>query len=257
MNPTNHYADRGSSILLAAPIALALAGSLLPLAASASPVSFIDDFEAATLDPYWNNVISPPRVSLSSSVSHSGSQSLRLDSVAGADGGGGVRSFFGQPTKGEFSVWVYDSAAGQGSNRYFQLAVGSLSDPLDRYAIGMMDWDGGTYYWDDGDGTPGSTGVPRTLGWHFFQIKVGENDVAMFIDNTEVLRRTGDLAYDYVSLHAFGPSWRPTVSYWIDDFSASLPGQVPDGGSTAAALGLGVLGLTLVRSRHPLRNPVA
>lgn len=54
----------------------------------------------------------------------------------------------------------------------------------------------------------GRTDVPRTLGWHKFQLQYEDRGLRMLIDDRQVAHVPGDYGFDEVQLSVSGPAWR-------------------------------------------------
>jgi WD40 repeat protein len=70
----------------------------------------------------------------------------------------------------------------------------------------------------------GRTGVPRTRGWHKFELVFEDGGCRMSIDGHQVAYIPGDFHFDEVNLHLGGPVWRPDAAFYFDDACITRPG---------------------------------
>lgn len=190
--------------------------------ANAGTITFSDDFEAQSIDPFWANISQQyGTVSLSSDQAHSGSQSAKFSSTSGGQRYIWLKHEFPNVMEGNVSVWFYDTAPGQ-QTLYAQIRVYNTTitypEPGSHFDLGVMDWDGGNY-WFGGPSDSGRTSISRTAGWHKFEIKISSTGGQMFIDDILVDSFTGDFGFNAISLVLSGPGWRPNATYYFDDFS--------------------------------------
>ncbi len=208
-------------------------------------INFSDNFESATLDPFWTISAVAGSVTFPSTVrAHSGSQSVQLNSLQGAgEKGISLRHALAQPTYGQVSVWMYDSGADLSSANYMGLHcnVGYLQ--TSDYDLGPSN--GGTYNGAAANGSGFITAVDRTQAWHQFAINSTESALTMSIDGTTVYSGAGGTPFTGINLVMYGPTWRPAWSAEFDDFQF-VPVPEP---STWALGSLGLIGLWFVRRR--------
>lgn len=69
----------------------------------------------------------------------------------------------------------------------------------------------------------GRSDVPRTRGWHKFELRFEEGGLRMLIDDQEVAGVPGDYGFDEVRLSVSGPVWRPGAAYYFDDVCVTRP----------------------------------
>jgi hypothetical protein len=191
---------------------------------------FSDNFEGATLNPYWtasnNNggLITFP----ANDLAHSGTQSLKFQSIAtgGPEYSAQVSHTYSTPTFGTFQVWMYDSYPGNNDGNYGLLTLGQDSAHGGRgVSVGIMDFDGASY-WVGGDVTQ-SLSHTRTLGWHLLSIVDLPNQLTVSVDGIVGYSASG-YAIELVSLNQFAPSWRQSgLSTNWDDFSADILVSAP------------------------------
>src|SRR5262245_57508734 len=81
------------------------------LEARVVPAGFTDNFESATLDPFWSVSPTPgATASLSTAQAHGGQQSVKFSTAAnGVQKGIQLDHRLASLTLGRVSVWVYDS----------------------------------------------------------------------------------------------------------------------------------------------------
>jgi hypothetical protein len=203
------------------------AAALAHSAIMAHAESYQDDFEAAQINSFWNvaNYAGPESVVLvlPPVPVHGGAQSVALSAYAGVNGGGGLWHPFDYDARGSASVWIYDTAPGQ-ETRYCHMTLYyshvPYGNPGSFFAAGFEDWTSSHYYVTDPQtGHNVSSQVPRSEGWHHFDIRINEHSCEFRIDGQIVLARTGDFQFDSVNLEVFGPSWRPSATFYFDDFS--------------------------------------
>jgi hypothetical protein len=192
------------------------------------PVTFTDDFEGTALNPFWSTVLVSGTITFPSSAQvHSGTQSLQVNSINTVENKWiRLRHTFNQPQYGQVSIWVYDSGADLVSGNYISLNL--MNDTLGKYlSIGTMDYDlgpdnGGHYYyhaWDSQQQV--NTPIDRTLAWHQFTIIANQNYVALFIDGQNIYNGPGGIPFETIEFNVFGPSWRPAMTVYFDDFKFS------------------------------------
>ena len=232
---------------------LLLASMAAPLLAG--PIQFDDNFEAATLNPFWGVVNGSGSVSLTNALAHGGSQSARFSTIATPGVGKNVSLFhdFATPVYGRASVWVCDNAANVLSSNYLSLIVSRTDVPQSR-GILSYDYDlgpgqnGSTYYLS----VPGEvqTGVDRTVAWHQFTIDTTPARADFFIDGSLVYSQPTGFAFNRVEMRMFGPDSRPAWTTSFDDF-AFREFQVPEPASLLVFGGIaaGLVGGFLRRRR--------
>ena len=185
---------------------------------------FVDNFEAPTLNSFWNvshtqaGSITFP----STAQAHSGRQSVQFNSTQANDKSIQLGHTFASPVFGQFSVWIYDNGAHQASSNYISLYC--YNTHLGAHAgILTFDYDlgpsnGGSYYVDTKPNVV-NTGVVRSTGWHQFTIDTAPGLVKYSIDGGQVYSQADQLPFDQVTIQMFGPSWRPAWVSYFDDFS--------------------------------------
>jgi hypothetical protein len=208
--------------------------TLASVAMMAQP--FTDGFEGSAIDPAWALEQQSGSISLSTQQAHSGSQSLRFASEAlGLQRSIVARRFLPVSSKGQFTAYFYDSSPGN-ETLYMYFWLFNAATPQQYARIGVDDYDGQCYKAnivnaqgvEQGPSTncPGgfrpdqnTTAIPRTAGWHRFDIDVQATTVALRIDGNTVLNFSGDLSFDTIALSISGPLWRPNVVAYFDDVS--------------------------------------
>jgi hypothetical protein len=227
------------------------------LGALATPSFYSDNFEGPSIGSAWTLIENFGTAGLSTAFNHTpgGSQSLQFATISGGQKDVWATQTAGGMAKGDFSVWFYDTAPGQQTNydifRVYNSVTGDLA------FLGTQDFDGSCYATGLYDGAtqvvygPGAncganptietTDVLRSLGWHLFDIVVGDSAIVLSIDGHTVFSKTGNYSFDNVSLYQEGPDWDPVaVSYW-DDFSYNPAPPVPEP-TSMLLLGSGILG---------------
>ena len=220
---------------------------------NATAITFSDDFEAQSFDPFWTDINQDyGTVVLSSDQAHSGSQSAKFSSTSGGQRNIWLGHKFSDVIKGNVSVWFYDTEPNRNTLYSFLTLYNSTvtwGEPGYAFSLGIMDWNGSNYFY----GAPecsggGRTSVSRTLGWHEFEINTDFAGGQMFIDDTLVHSYTGDYGFDSVRLSLSGPYWRPNATYYFDDFSITNTAPVPEP-ATMLLLGTGLLSMAGVMRR--------
>jgi len=193
---------------------------LAPLVMAPETTLFSDNFEAATIDPFWTVTQDYGTVTLSSDQAHSGFQSVKMSSIGGGQRGMTLSHTFQAVGKGIASVWLYDTTP-RTNTLYAALDVINTDVPWGTPGFGtwviVQDWDPDYYHAHDGI-TDYTTIILRTLGWHEFKIVYNPGNVEMFIDGTLVNSYVGDYGFNLVQLQVFGPEWRPNATFYFDDF---------------------------------------
>jgi len=230
-------------------------------ALSADTLTYSDNFEGSSINPFWT--VSQQQlgtVGLSTNQNHTpaGSQSLEFDpsSTPGQHDMQVIHNFSSQ-TQGDFSVWFYYSGEAYSDQTYYNfLNLGNTSG-LPSAFVGTQDFDPTCYEaaLDTSSGRTGpnancgpfpgaaTTDVGRTVGWHEFEIDDTATSLTISIDGTQVLDVAGDYSFNYVTLETFGPE-NSTTPTFFDDFNAVTTSAVPEP-SLAVVLAI-ILGVTLV-----------
>ena len=139
---------------------------------------------------------------------------------------------FAAPTQGDFSVWFYDLGEASSDQTYYNYLFLSNSVTGDSAWVGNMDFDPSCYaaYLDTASGKTGpnancgpfpqtsTTNVPRTVGWHHFEIDVGATVLSILIDGSQVFSVPGNYSFDGLTLNSQGPESASSTGYF-DDFS--------------------------------------
>jgi len=216
--------------LWAATMALSLVAFCLHSPKAVAAVSFSDDFEAASLDPFWTveetagSVVFP-----GTSQAHGGSQSVTFDVSAGDQNYLFLRHTLPQLSYGAVSVWVFDPNADQGN--YFGLYLTSSSVHLD---LQTFNWDGSQYHYAL-TSSSFDTFVTRTVGWHRFEIESSAASLNMWIDGVPVYSGLGGEQFDTIRLGLYGRD--AAAVPFFDDFEFTEQAAIPEPAFYGLALG--------------------
>ena len=164
-------------------------------------------------------------ISLSTDVSHSGQQSAKFTPYNGGQKGLDLAHRLGPlPQEGTLSAWFYDG--GYGMYVHLQATKGAGFDYVAN--VGVQDWDGSYYHATGGThDAEGGTAVPRSIGWHHFEIAGTAVGVTITIDGIVAATAAGDYRFDGVRLDLEGPHYSGP-SYYFDDVSFTpVSGPVP------------------------------
>lgn len=243
MDTTSHPKVNGQSPIMTSArwaVRLVLAMALLGGVAvrAESPLSFADDFEEATLNPFWLKMENAGKVIFPSTDQvHSGIRSVQLSSSANAEQKNiELYHLCSRPIYGRVSVWVFDSGADIASANYIGFNVRNQELGMSA-SLFTQDYDqgaanGGHYYYSKFDGTGGNSPVDRTQGWHHFVIHATEQTLTLAVDGVVVHTGPGGIRFDRVALEIHGPAWRPAATVYFDDFELqetlvpTIPGLV-------------------------------
>ncbi len=161
-------------------------------------------------------------MSQSTDLSHSGQKSAKFTPYNGGQKGLCLgHSLSPVLLEGTLSCWFYDG--GYGMYVHLVTTKGSSPDPaaIADYvaAVGVQDWDGSYYHATAGThGAEGGTAIPRSTGWHHFEIAGTAVGVTITIDGTVAATAAGDYRFDGVRLEVTGPHYSGP-SYYFDDVS--------------------------------------
>jgi hypothetical protein len=218
--------------------------------AEGSPITFTDGFEGSSFSSFWSLKQQNGTIQLSSTQSHSGSQSAQLTALGGGQVDVWLTHTFSESTQGTLSVWFFDTGAGPYAGLYaYDSGISSNS-----FASNVADWApgyGSPYIWSGPGVGESPTSVARTPGWHELRLEITPTGYSSFVDNMVTGSVTGNFTFDTVLLLVSGPS--RTGTFYFDDFTATVEttSPVPEP-STISLLGLGVVGL--VRRALKARN---
>jgi hypothetical protein len=207
----------------------------------ATALTFFDDFEGPTLNPFWSTYERSGLVVFPSTThAHSGIQSLELRSLmTGNQKNIDVYHTFDTPQFGYWSVWLFDTGADEPSSNYATLSVYNTQLHW-KASIGVFDYDhgpinGGAYVYSHPNGDAHSS-VDRTYNWHEFVIESTPDILQFRVDGTPIYTGQGGYAFDQVALDIHAPSWRPAWSYSWDDFEFRSRNSVPEPGGVSLLL---------------------
>lgn len=187
---------------------------LAPVGAQA----FSDGFEGPILDSFWTAFTNQGTVTVPSPVlAHTGNHSLQLDTGAVSSASvknAGIRHQFAGPRYGSLSVWMYDSNATAASSNYINLYAAP-------FGVGTFDYivsptNGGNYVYTTG-GNHVHSNIPKSQGWHRFQITSSPNSATISIDGVVVYTGPGQ-PFTEIQLEMHAPGWRPAWLCYFDDF---------------------------------------
>ena len=185
-------------------------------ASVAGAQSYSDNFEAATINPFWVPFQQNGTLALSTDQSHSGLQSVKLSATTSGQKNVSLAHTFPQPIKGTLSVWFYDTTPGSATQYSGIYAFNSVT-PTNEFGINVADWNGTNYIWHGPGVGETATSIIRTPGWHEFKLQVGATNFDALIDGVVVGSIPGDYKFDSVYLLLSGPSGS-TPSFYFDDF---------------------------------------
>lgn len=237
MSPTSSFPS--ATVPAACSHVLLTVMSLLATPAPVFATVVTDGFEGPVISSLWDvSLQNHGSIGLSTTVAHSGSQSLQVM----ATGGGQVDAWafhdFGQPMLGEFSTWFYDTRNG---SVYSHIVLQNTQDNASAF-IGIQDWDASYYHAGYGP-NEGKTTVPRSIGWHHFKITADGTSHSFYIDSVLVSSAARTGGFDRLALQISGPGVVGT--YYYDDFSAIVQ-PVPEP-STYALAAIGIAATSLLR----------
>jgi len=196
----------------------------LPIQATGT-MDFADGFEGASLDSFWTQTANAGSIAFPSTTQvHNGRQAVRFNSIAGA----GQKQIelshsFARPQYGRASVWVYDTGADRSSGNYLGLWVNNRRRNV-YSAVLVYDYnsgDGATYRYGAW-GVGGASSIRRTVAWHHFEIVATPDALQLSVDGQVVYFGPGGIPFDYVGIYMSGPSFRPAMTSYFDDFEMSL-----------------------------------
>lgn len=213
--------------------------------------TFTDDFEGSTLDPFWSTEENSGSITFPSTTQvYSGSQSIQFNSISdGGQKGMYISHTFAESVFGQVSVWMYDTRADMSSGNYISLHISNSEGVV--ADLSVKDYDGGPgaggeYYYSF-DSVYGFSEVDRTVGWHQFTITSLPDEITLKVDDTVVYSAASGMSFDTVRLSLSGPSWRPAMSTYFDNFEVTI---VPEPiSSTLFIVGGATLGFRQWRKR--------
>lgn len=221
-------------------VAVILAG-FVP--SSRAGVAYTDGFEGPNLNPFWTPSISRGSLSFTPAGAHSGTNGAQFDTTSDSSGQKTVQltHAFGQPTFGNFSVWVYDTAAGEPSTNYFRFFASPTPVPANGWGAQILTHDEPP---DPNYTVMGFTSneiastVARTKGWHHWEIDDQPTGLNLLIDGQTVLSSPNVQPISNVVLMMTAPGFRPGWTGYYDDFQFT---PVPEPGTAGTIACIGAL----------------
>lgn len=213
-------------------------------------LNFTDGFEGPTLDPFWTASASNGSITFPSTEQvHSGSQSVRFNSVAGLNKDVNLIHNFDTGIYGTFSVWIYDTGAGQASSNYIGMQLNGIGDRASLLVFDFGFGEGSTYNYSPNFASSFQSGISRTLGWHNFEIENSPDSVRYSVDGVQVFQENQGLAVTSLQLFMVGPSFRPAWTSYFDDFSVTeaVPNAAVPEPSSVVLFGCCLVGLGISR----------
>lgn len=189
-------------------------------------VTLSDDFESATLNPFWSTFALSGAVDFpSTAVVHGGTQSVALRTISTGQNME-VQLFhnFVSPTYGTASVWMFDAVADQPSGNYLAFY---LTDATGFVAgIATQDFDfgpstGGTYNYSISGSDGIDTEIDRTQNWHHLLLTSLPNKLEISIDDSVVYSSTNGIPFTRLTMNVHAPGFRPGVTAYWDDASVT------------------------------------
>ena len=197
--------------------------------------SFSDNFEAASVNPFWTVTQTGGSFSLCGGQNHtqSGTQSacFTTDTTTTAKFIA-LQHHFSLPTQGNFSVSFYDSGEQYSDQTYYNYLSLTNTTTGTTALVGNADYDPVCYtaYLNTSSGTSGpsaecgpypqvsTTNVHRTVGWHQLAINVSPSSLAILIDGIQVFSGVGVHSFNEITLATQGPESTSSTTYF-DDFT--------------------------------------
>ena len=170
-------------------------------------LGFTDSFEGPSLDPFWSVSMQNSSYSFSSEQARSGSQSLKVEYESGKYAPFCPEHLFATPVQGTFSVWFYDTLA----------PVGGLNLDDSISAVAQIGVYGSSYYVYVDPSTTPIFGT-RSLGWHHYEITVGDSGSSYRLDGIDLGWTSGLTGANQLILNTYGNYGNNVVAYF-DDFS--------------------------------------
>jgi hypothetical protein len=216
-------------------------------------LSFSDDFEGSSLNPFWSAHAQAGSITFPSTAqAHSGSQSIQFNSIQGAGQKNiGIEHDLAAPIFGTISVWLYDTGADVSSSNYLGMQVHSNGNRGASFQA--ADWEGGTYkyaIYDSGSWTSASSSIDRTRGWHQWEMDFMPDSLTLRIDGTIIYQDAIASTFHYMGFAMYGPSWRPAFVSYFDDFSLTEASVVPEPASIVTWTMLSLCGLAFTQRRR-------
>ena len=220
--------------------------AVLPAAVSVlNGQSFVDGFEGLALDPFWTTTVTSGSITFPSSTRvHSGVQALQLNSTNTPQNKYiALQHNLAAPTYGTASVWVFDERATDSSSNYIGLFVNGGAIAVYTFDYNLGPTNGGSYVYNTAGQSAHST-IPRTRAWHQFTVASNPSNLTLSVDGITIYSGAGGQPLSDLMIYMGGPSWRPAMTSYFDDFSWTPSSTVGQSNSACASLVVNGTGAT-------------
>lgn len=182
--------------------------------------AFTDDFEAASINPFWTVVQTRGTVLPSSTTAHGGQQAVKMTRTTSGQLDLQLTHTFSTPQYGTVSVWLYYDA---GASYYSSFNLGNSVLGITS-GVGVQDWDGSHFYYSAFNLT--SSTVARSGGWHLITLNTTPISQTISLDGNAIYSGTNSVGFDSITITTSGPGG--SGSYYYDDFTFTpLSSPVP------------------------------
>lgn len=187
---------------------------------AADPSSYADGFEAAVLNAFWTPDLFNGTATVGNTQVHNGTNALILQTTSGGQKNLFLRHAFGKLQYGKVSAWVYDNL----HHIYFGFGIQNTTAESCTTGIGVQDWDTSAYYYGV-NCAGGKTAVPRSIGWHKFEIECTPSRTILSIDGNVIRDVNEPHPFNLIQIHTSGPGSGTTL--WDDFIFEAAPEPVP------------------------------